>query len=145
MQINCTSVKFILFFVLVTYSITSNAQSLFFDHIKGSEWWMEEAFTDSVTFAQEEIALASMVKTKTISPAFDLWMFNDDLHIYRYDSISKSLSTVRVLRYEIIEEKAKTYIRIFPSYTQEYVDYEVGIASTGNLIVLIKQQERKKK
>ena len=125
----------IIFFLLIK-AFTCNGQSLFFDKLKNSTWTSKEFYTEKTIKTAKEISLTKYTDKDTLNVDRNLWVFGDVLDIRLYDTRSRCVSDISRLKY--IADKDKGIFKIILA-DRTALTYKVGITSTGNHVLLIRQ------
>ena len=108
--------------------------------------WILLEYDTSSTFEKKEISLSKLrVEKDSLIKNVYFWRFGEFLDIHYFQSTLKSETIISRFEYEIIEEKSRTYIRIYTDNLKaNYNDYSVGISATGNNVVLLRKNKKKK-
>jgi hypothetical protein len=125
----------ILFFIILTLSCYG--QSIFFDNLKNSTWTSNELYTDKKIESAKEISLTKHSDKDTLNADANLWVFNDALDIRLYNKKSRCVSDISRHKYFADKDKGLLKIILTDKLT---LTYKIGIVSTGNHILLIRQK-----
>ena len=138
--------KLIFIYFIIGFSYSTLAQGLFYDNI-GKNTWILLEYDSSSTFEKKDINLSKLrVEKDSLIQNVYFWKFGEFLDIQYFQSTLKSESLISRFEYEIIEEKSKTYIRIYTDNLKaNFNDYSVGITATGNNVLLQKRKKKKTK
>ena len=135
--------KFILFiFITFGAAFHSYSQGLFFDNLEDSQWVSTE-FDQVKSFEQKNIGLYKLrIDIDLIKDTVFIWTFKKNLEITYFDPATKIETEIVQLEYVVIEEKVKNYLRIYTNKVKDdYIDFHVGIISTGSFVNLYKKKK----
>ncbi len=137
--------KLIFIYFIIGFSSLTLAQGLFYDSI-GNNTWIILEYDSSSTFEKKEISLSKLrVEKDSLIENVYFWNFGEFLDIHYFQSTLKSESLISRFEYEIIEDKSRTFIRIYTDDLKaNFNDYSVGITATGNNVVLLRKKKKKK-
>jgi hypothetical protein len=124
-------------FLLLISTIYCSGQSLFFDNLKNSIWTSSEKICfDSEIKSAREISLSKQSDKEDPKISKTMWLFGDDLVIRLYSTRSRCVSDISTHKYIVDKEKGTLKIILTDKIT---LTYKVGIVSTGNFALLIRQ------
>jgi hypothetical protein len=132
--------------LLTTFSILSllsvNAQSLFYDDLNKSTWSTPWSAFDSSFVWVSQIPITKIDFNKNLlQEDVLLWMFNDSTVVFsHYNSKTHHETPIEKIKYHVTEES----VLQFHLPTGEVLAYEVGIVSTGNFAVLLKEKKSRR-
>ncbi len=118
------------------------AQSMFFDNLNNSTWSSASTFNDSTFRNSKEIPLGKLnFPTDSLKNDITIWNFQDNaLTIYYFDHILRRKSLMNSYKYEIDLDKGILKI-VLNDNTKIF--FSVGIVSTGNFALLIREQKKR--
>jgi hypothetical protein len=125
----------IIIFLIISTLICSG-QSLFFDNLKNSIWTSEKIYYDKDIKATKEISLTKQSDKDNPNISKTMWVFGDTLDTRLYNAKSRCVSDISRHAYIVDKEKGLLKI-IFADKTT--LTYKVGVASTGQHAILIRQ------
>ncbi len=137
--------KLIFIYFIIGFSYSTLAQGLFYDNI-GKNTWILLEYDSSSTFEKKDITLSKLrIEKDSLIKNVYFCRFEEFLEIHYFQSTLKSESLISRFEYEIIEEKSRTYIRIYTDEQKDnFYDYSVGITATGNSVTLFRKKKKKK-
>ena len=128
--------------MLVIPAATCIGQTLFFENLKNSTWMSGEHLNDSVIRQAKDIKLTrvhSAMDSLTVNKT--IWTFNDNLTVSYYNVATKKDSLISTYKYAI--DKKKGILKIIPD-DKVALAYKVGIVSTGNYALLVRNKKWEK-
>ena len=137
--------KIILFMFFANSSISSWAQSLFFDNLNNSVWRSEVSYNNDTTIRSENhIGLYRLrLPADSLKDNATIWEFkNKVLTIKHYNYQKRKYSLIGVFTYQTDPDKGILKLSLNEG---ESIEYEVGITSTGNYVDLGKRKIKGKR
>jgi hypothetical protein len=122
--------------------LSTNAQSLFYNDLNRSTWSTPWSAFDSTFVWVSQIPITKIDFNKNLlQEDVLLWMFNDSTVVFsHYNSKTHQETPIEKIKYHVTEES----VLQFHLPTGEVLAYEVGIVSTGNFAVLLKEKKRRR-
>ena len=132
-----SNIYFFLIFLLIS-RITCYGQSLILNDIKNSQWISSSDINDSTISKFNKIPLSRLrISKDSLKENVIIWRFIDEyLLIEYYNSDFKTDSLIAKYKY-YLKENNTLKIKLYDNITLEY---NIGMVSTGNFLLLIKKK-----
>lgn len=120
-----------------------NSQTEFFNNIENSTWFSVSNITESAIKESKQIPLGKMKFAKdSLKENVTVWNFKDGLlTISNYSHKEKKENLLTTLKYSALPDKDILIIY----FQGDQQTYKIGLTSTGNNALLIRQKKKTKK